>query len=57
MLDVDGTHVKHEEIECEIEVETVEEVATETIIVPELKHDGLEIVSDGKAISHWPYDN
>ena len=55
VLDVDGTHVKHEEIECEIEVETVEEVATETIIVPEIKHDGLEIVSDGKAKSHWPY--
>ena len=50
MVDVDGTHVKHEEIECEIEVETVEEVATETVMVPEIKHDGMEIVSEAKLI-------
>ena len=47
MLDIDGTQVKHEEVECEVEVETVEEVL-ETVVIPEIKHDGIEIVSAGK---------
>ena len=45
VLDIDGTQVKHEDIECEtVEIETVEEVA-ETLDITETKHEEIEIVS------------